>query len=61
MIEEEETDCDWGLRKCGKTRCVSRYVPCDGRCWNEANPILCGNNLCLNENQLRVKNLIVSS
>ena len=53
--QEEDTVCDWGLKKCGKNHCVSRYTPCHGKCWNEANPSLCGSNLCLNEYQLRVR------
>ena len=52
--DDDENVCDWGLKRCGKNRCVSRYTPCQGKCWNDANPILCGNNLCLNENQIRV-------
>ena len=52
--EEDDATCDWGLKRCGKRQCVSRYTPCQGKCWNEANPIPCGSNLCLNENQIRV-------
>ena len=55
VTEEDGMKCDWGLKRCGKHSCVSRYTPCDGKCWNDANPMLCGSNLCLNENQLRVK------
>ena len=49
-----DATCHWGLKRCGKNKCVSRYTPCEGKCWNEANPIPCGSNLCLNENQIRV-------
>ena len=52
--DEDGATCDWGLKRCGKNQCVSRYTPCQGKCWNEANPIPCGSNLCLNENQIRV-------
>ena len=52
--ENDGATCDWGLKMCGKAQCVSRYTPCQGKCWNDANPIPCGNNLCLNENQIRV-------
>ena len=51
--EEDDTVCDWGLQKCGTDRCVSRYTPCHGKCWNDANPTLCGTNLCLNEFQIK--------
>ena len=52
--EKQNGKCHWGMKKCGEERCVSRYTPCNGVCWSEANPSLCGNNLCLSENQLRV-------
>ena len=45
--------CHWGMKKCGN-KCVDRHSPCNGRCWNEANPNLCGDNLCLSEYQLLV-------
>ena len=53
-VNDDVVTCDWGLKMCGKSQCVSRYTPCQGKCWNDANPIPCGNNLCLNENQIRV-------
>ena len=54
-LEEDALKCDWGLKRCGENRCVSRYTPCDGKCWNEANPNLCGTNLCLHKNHVKVK------
>ena len=34
--------------------CIGKTTPCNGHCWNPSYSHICGDNICLNENQLKV-------